>query len=61
MMSHIVLVRHGFSRGLHPAFCVTRRCPQSLKVSFIEEWLDRLCCMGWSVGQSRTPRFKRCK
>ncbi|KAG5580050.1 hypothetical protein H5410_050677 [Solanum commersonii] len=23
-------------------------------------WLDRPCCMGWSVGQSKTHMFKSC-
>lgn len=40
---------------------VIRRCHQNLKISFIDRWLDRLCCMEQDVAQSRAPTFIGCR
>lgn len=47
------------NEGLHTESCVMKRCHQILKASSKEWWLDLLCCIGWSLGQSRNLTFRR--
>lgn len=51
----------GWMKWRHIQTCAVKRCHKKIKASFIERWLDRLCCIGRSISQSRSLTFQKMK